>query len=128
MELSTHRKGVKLKGVYIMKKFESLIAEMKQTTDGEELSSCMDLFDYGYSHKNYNKYQKQIFINTYNEVSDRVLCSEIYQTNPTEFNYLRLLSIIKGADNKIKGGDTDKLISYVKGVERALKAKARYVA
>ena len=111
-----------------MKKFEDFISEVRNINDSEELESSCDMFDSYKERGIYNKYQKQIFINVYNEVSDRVLCNEIYQSNPAQFNYLRLLSIIKGTDNKIKGGNIDRLISYVKGIERTLKTKARCMA
>jgi len=107
-----------------MKKFESLITEMKQVVNNDELNSCIDLFDFGYSHKKYNKYQKQIFQTNYKEVENRVIADEIFLNNK-DFNYLRLLSIIKGADEKLKD-NIEALTNYFKGIDSSMKSKQKF--
>ena len=115
--------GVKLKGVRKMKKnFEKFIEEVKGCLDEEELESSGIMMDNFVSKGIFNKYQKRLFLGVYKEVEAKIITDTIYQSNPKKFNYLRLMNVVRNANDVLRG-NIEVLTRFALNIDRQLASK-----
>ena len=118
--------GVKLKGVRKMKKnFEKFIEEVKSCEDIEELESSCEMMDSYLERGIFNRYQKEMFLIVYKEVEAKIITETIYQKNPENFNYLRLINIVRNANDVLRG-NIESLTRYAQNIDRQLKSQQKF--
>ncbi|OPJ59507.1 hypothetical protein [Clostridium oryzae] len=103
-----------------MKTFKTLMDEMNEIDDLEELEAAADLFQYGIEKGYYSIRESDEFNHVYWDVKNRCLACKI--AKKIKRNTLDVISIVKGAPVSIKN-DEEELTNYINGRIKALRGK-----